>query len=280
MNPNEISQAMFTANVQAFNGLGLRPFLNSRQREIRRSFELKHKNPLLKHSEKYFSQNGEDGILLEIIRRLNLKRPITFLEFGADSGLENNTVNLLVHGHRGAWVGADELAITIPLNSKKLTYIKSWITAENANALFDSACERMGLSDVDIFSIDLDGVDIYILEALMAKGKRPAVIICEYNGKFPPPVKFRVKYNPQFQWDGSDYFGASLTDFNETLVANDYRLVCCDISGVNAFWIHNTYSAAFEDISTKIEDIFVPADYGHLYRVGHAPSPKTIESFL
>ena len=51
-----------------------------------------------------FSQNGEDGIIEEIFRRIDVTDK-TFVEFGVH-GLKNNSTFLLVKGWRGLWIGA------------------------------------------------------------------------------------------------------------------------------------------------------------------------------
>jgi hypothetical protein len=67
------------------------------------------KNPLNHFGAKFFSQSDEDGITLEIVKRLGLKHG-TFLELGVGNGLENNTLVLLSLGWRGAWIGGEDLA--------------------------------------------------------------------------------------------------------------------------------------------------------------------------
>src|SRR5947209_3607764 len=62
------------------------------------------KNPLNRFGGKYFSQADEDGITLEIIKRLGIKTG-TFAELGVGNGLENNTLILLANGWRGFWIG-------------------------------------------------------------------------------------------------------------------------------------------------------------------------------
>ena len=54
-------------------------------------------NPLTSNPYKFFSQSDEDGITLEILRRMQLTNG-SFLEFGVGNGLENNTLVLLAHG--------------------------------------------------------------------------------------------------------------------------------------------------------------------------------------
>ena len=84
-------------------------------------------NPLNHFGAKFFSQSDEDGITLEIIRRLELKTG-TFLEFGVGDGTENNTLVLLSIGWRGAWVGGENLAFDPDVNPKRLFYKKEWVS--------------------------------------------------------------------------------------------------------------------------------------------------------
>src|SRR5215210_7193208 len=50
-----------------------------------------------------FSQNGEDGIIGEIFRRIGT-RSRRFIEIGVGNGLENNTAFLLAQGWLGGWI--------------------------------------------------------------------------------------------------------------------------------------------------------------------------------
>ena len=49
-------------------------------------------NPLTRNPYKFFSQSDEDGITLEILRRMQLTNG-SFLEFGVGNGFENNTLD-------------------------------------------------------------------------------------------------------------------------------------------------------------------------------------------
>jgi len=61
---------------------------------------------LFSHAHQVFSQNGEDGIIAEIVRRAGVT-DWTFVEIGVGNGLENNTTALLLQGWSGWWVDAD-----------------------------------------------------------------------------------------------------------------------------------------------------------------------------
>ena len=84
-------------------------------------------------------------------------------------------------------------------------------------------------------SIDLDGNDYYILDAI--RSISPRVIVAEYNAKFPPDIFWVMQYNEAHHWDSSDYFGASLKALADLLAARGYALVGCSVLGTNAFFV-------------------------------------------
>jgi hypothetical protein len=236
-------------------------------------------NPLVHCGTKYFSQNDEDGILLEILKRLGIQRGIA-LELGVGNGLENNSLILLMLGWRVLWFGGEELSISLPSNCENLRFAKEWITRENCAPIVANGLASVGTEKPDVIGIDLDGNDVYIVEALIEAGYRPSVFIVEYNGKFPPPIKWRIKYDPSYHWDFSDYQGASLQEFVDVMSGVDYRLVCCNITGTNAFFVPADHLDKFMDVPSNVSELFFPADYNWFFQRGHRVSPKTIERFL
>jgi hypothetical protein len=270
MNDNQLLDLTVRAHTQALVSL----------RKEHRAKVAAHANPLLRHGEKYFSQNDEDGILLEIVRRIGLDSKATFLECGVGNGLENNTLILLMSGWRGAWVGGEELAFALPEPSRRLLYTRVWITPENAFTLYTEAAQRLGVGQFSVMSIDLDGNDYHILADFMYRGAHPSVIVLEYNGKFPPPIRFTVDYDPSNQFDGTDYTSASLQTFYDLLDGYGYALVACNITGVNAFFVDKKFLKKFSDVPPGIEDLFVPTDYACVTGIGHPPSARTIAHFL
>lgn len=238
------------------------------------------KNPLNRFGAKYFSHTDEDGITLEIVRRLDIKLG-TFAELGVGNGLENNTLILLANGWRGFWIGGEELAFDHTLNSQRLIFLKAWVSLENLNRLVQQGLEHVSANELDVLSLDLDGNDYYFVQELLKSGILPKILILEYNAKFPPPIKWVIKYNARHSWDGTDYFGASLTTFSELLAAFSYTLVCCNAAtGSNAFFIRNEYLPRFTDIPQSIGDIFVGCRYESYQQWGHPPSPSTVEQML
>jgi hypothetical protein len=114
-----------------------------------------HQNPLNKFGRKCFSQTDEDGITLEIIRRIGIEDGI-YAEFGVGNGLENNTLILGALGWTGFWVGGEDLAFDAAA-TRRLRFLKSWISCENIARLALEGIERIGGRVPDVLSLDLDG---------------------------------------------------------------------------------------------------------------------------
>jgi hypothetical protein len=240
------------------------------------------KNPLNRYGAKFFSSTDEDGITLEILRRLGVKDG-TFVEIGVGNGLENNTLVLLANGWRGVWIGGEELAFNHQLNSKRLAFLKAWVTLDNLIPLLRQGFENIGTAsaNVDVLSIDLDGNDYYFTQEILKNGISPKLLILEYNAKFPPSAKWTIKYNPNHIWDRTDYFGASLGMLTDLLRDFSYTPVCCNAAtGSNAFFIKDEYLPCFDDVPKSINDIFIGCRYELYQQWGHPPSPKTIERML
>ena len=86
----------------------------------------------------------------------------------------------------------------------------------------------------DLLSIDIDGNDYWIWDAITAT---PRVVVIEYNSSILPPQRKSITYNPTFRWDGTEYYGASLSALEALGRRKGYRLLYCDARGVNAFFV-------------------------------------------
>ena len=249
--------------------------------EITERSKNNHPNPLNKFGKKCFSQTDEDGITIEILKRIKKLSNGSFAELGVGDGTENNTLILIAMGWRGFWVGGGNLAIDINANNKKIKYLKSWITKENILQTFQKGMNHFNFKNIDLISIDLDGNDYYIVETLLKNKIFPKIFILEYNGKFPPPIKFKIDYNPKHSWSEDDYFGASLSTFNELMKKNNYKLICCNShSGANCFFIKKEFARHFKDIPKNIEKIYCEPRYILYKNYVHKKSPKLIEQII
>jgi hypothetical protein len=258
----------------------LEPVVGPVREELRQvNFHLRRAaitNPLLACGRRHFSQNDEDGILLEILRRIEIAQPAAFVEFGVGDGTENNTIILLALGWRGVWIGGQSLSFQVPSDSNRLLFLQRWITKDNAAKLTQEALATMGVSlqDVRVASVDLDGNDGHVVRAVLAGGLAPGILILEYNPKFPPSVEFEMPYDPDHHWRADHYFGVSLLKWTNILLPSGYALIACNESGVNAFFVKTKHISRFADVSTKIEE---------LYRCGfnqNPTSPRTVRHLV
>lgn len=188
---------------------------------------------------KVYSQNDEDGIIQEIFNRIG-SRSQTFVEFGVENGLENNTLKLLLEGWSGLWIEGSESYVRQigtkyqdAVDDGRLRVDAALVDRDNINNLIGAHYT----GEIDFLSIDIDGNDIYILEFINVVN--PRVIVIEYNGKFPPPMSVAQRYNPAHRWDGTDYGGSSLEAITRVAARRGYSLVGCGIVGVNAFFVRN-----------------------------------------
>ena len=200
----------------------------------------KYQNPKKLNCFEYqvFSQNGEDGIIEEIFKRIGTTNKF-FVEFGAANGLWNNTTHLLIKDWQGLWIEGDEKCIAeikakfaSLIKEKKLIIKQDYVTPENVEDLFKVARVPQ---DFDLLSIDIDGNDYWVWQAI--KTFKPRVVIIEYNSLYRPDTKWVMKYNPQHNWNQTCYAGASLKSLEILAEQKGYKLVACDFLGVNAFFV-------------------------------------------
>ena len=240
-----------------------------------------HKNPLNQFGNKVFSQTDEDGITLEIMRRLEITKGC-FVEFGVGNGMENNTLVLAAMGWTGFWVDTAQPAINLQqVPNPRFAMMTRLVTLDNIIDTMQQGLTYTANATPDLISFDFEGNDYYLVEKLLENQYCPAVFIVEYNAKFIPPIDWKVDYSPDNAWQYDDYFGASLTSFAKLFKQHGYFLACCNgFTGANAYFIRNEHRDLFADVPTDIMDIWIGPSY-HLPRThGHSPSPRTVESIL
>lgn len=203
---------------------------------------------------KAFSQTDEDGILLYIFSILGATNKKS-VEICAGHGMECNTANLIIHH---GWTGL--LADGNPDQIRKAqsfyrthgstfvyppTFVCSWITRDNVNDLLRSNGYE---GEIDLLSLDIDGIDYWIWKALEVV--RPRVVVLEYQDIIGPDRALTVPYADDFNGykfpstDGMPNFsGASLAAFTKLARSKGYRLVGCNRYGFNAFFVRNDVGA-------------------------------------
>ena len=235
-------------------------------------------NPLTKKPVKYFSQSDEDGITLEILRRLQINNG-QFVEFGVGNGLENNTLVLLAHGWSGGWIGGEQLVVKLPVGGR-LKYWRRWVDRKSIQELLSETEFKQLALGAQVVSLDLDGNDAYFIADLLEAGVRPALWIQEYNATIPVDVSWTIDYNSTHSWSKDNYFGASLKHLAMLFQQHQYTPVACSATGANAFFVRNDLMHLFQDCPTSLSEIYVPPLYFLQNRWGQKVSPKFVESLL
>ncbi len=188
-----------------------------------------------------FSQWGEDGIIQRLIRTVPIERRL-FVEFGVQDYSEANTRFLLLHDNwSGLVMDGDEANIESIRRSDlfwrhNLKAHQAFITREN----IDELLRANGVEgDIGLLSIDIDGNDYWVWEAISAIA--PRIVIAEYNARFGPQRSVTVPYDPAFARQRAHYsmiyYGASLAALTRLGQRKGYALVCCNSAGNNAFFV-------------------------------------------
>lgn len=173
-------------------------------------------------------------VLDNLLQRIGYTNKVC-VEFGTYDGVTDITSKLIrVDGFRGVFIEADENQYErIFWNTAGLpvTVLKSFITAENINQLFDIANVPKSF---DFLSIDIDGMDYWIWKAL--ENYRPRILFIEYNAVHQPPKLAVQPYDPNNVWNRTRWFGASLQSLTNLGKEKGYELIgCCDNGAVAAF---------------------------------------------
>jgi hypothetical protein len=179
---------------------------------------------------KIFSQNGEDGIIEHIFNTIGVTNKIA-VEFGVSaggSGLQTNTRLLAEKGWATIWFDGEESS-NLPPNCK---FSVKFLTPDNIVETFK---ENGVPLEFDLLSIDVDGNDYHLREALC--DFKPRVCIMEYNGYFTGTSEYIMPLNNEYRWKGQRNFGASLKSYQQQADRLGYDLVYCDSRGINAFFV-------------------------------------------
>lgn len=216
---------------------------------------------------KVYSQNGEDGIIEEIFNRIG-NRTKYAVEFGVEDGRECNTRFLK---EKKGW----KVIQFDGVECKGSDIKKEFITAKNINKIF---AKYKIPYDLDLLSIDIDSNDLWVWKSLSAD-YRPRLIIIEYNATIAPNYSQSVAHDDKLNWDGTNYFGASLLAFFRLARTRGYSLVACDSRGVNAFFVRDDLLGDKTRLYPKTpSEAYSPPDFGYVDKFGaktaHKPTKR------
>ena len=203
-----------------------------------------------------FSQWGEDGIIDWLVSQFKYIPP-RFIEFGVGDYTESNTRFLIKNKN---WQG-----LILEANKKDILKIKTdpiywkhdlisenvFITKKNINEILKKKLNNL---DIGLLSVDLDGNDYWIIEAINCI--EPYIIVCEYNSIFGDKKMITTPYKSSFSRNSSHYsnlfFGSSIKALIRLMKDKGYTFIGSNLNGVNAFFIRNDHA---RNILIKIKNI-------------------------
>lgn len=199
---------------------------------------LPHRSVVNLHEMTAYSQGGEDGILLYLFSQIGATNH-RVVEFGFGDGRECNAANLIFNfGWEALLLDCDAANVAAAralYRPYPLVRIEqALVTAENINTLLQPFA-----GEVDLLSIDIDGNDYWVWNAISVI--QPRVVVVEYNASMGDTERLTVPYTPEFQrfktHPSGYYHGASLAALGALGAEKGYQLVGCNRAGVNAFFV-------------------------------------------
>ena len=197
-----------------------------------------------------FSQFEEDGKLLFIFSIIGMGGR-RFVEIGSDDGVNSNSANLYFNFD---WTG-----LFVDGNPRSIRrgrhffarYPHPWcyaprfvcarVTRENINPLLEDSGST---GEIDLLSIDIDGNDYWIWDALTVITPRVVVVIETHNEFGLENIV--VPYDPDYSPPGKHplYHGASPRAMVALGRRKGYRLVGANTLGFNFFFVRNDLAVA------------------------------------
>ncbi len=202
-----------------------------------------HEDSLLWFSKNHYSEVGQDGVIGEILRRLEIKVG-KFVEFGAWDGINfSNCRSLYERGWLGVFIESDSKryqqlvknypddtiitvhSLVIPGGGKTSIATE---TADSLDNILELNCDFNFVSNIDLISVDIDGYD---LEVVMQSEARPKVFVIEGGTLVRPDLSVNNPNAGRNQQHSLSYICAAMKTKGYQIVAfnQDAFFVRCDL---------------------------------------------------
>jgi hypothetical protein len=186
-------------------------------------------------------------VLGSILDRIGVG-PRKFVEFGF-SPVQNNTLAFAMRERAdGLYLDGSKRICTEArqmfriLRRTNIEIVCAWLDRDNIDAIIG---ERFGGQEIDILSVDVDGNDYWIWQAI--RSVNPRIVIAEYNASFGPERAVTVPYDPAFdrhKFATDFYHGMSVRAAEKLGREKGYALIGCDDAGVNVFFVRRDLLAS------------------------------------
>jgi hypothetical protein len=248
------------------NDIIRRKFTNLTRLNIR----LSASNYLLKNSEYYknflnindaglkvYSQNNEDGIIHYLLTMLSIKNP-KFIEIGTESRYQESNTRFLYESTDSEGLIIDNFLDIKYLEKElekwkgRIKLAKECVSSENINLILSNNNFH---KDLDIFSLDIDGVDYWIIDSLPPKISK--IFIAEYNPFFGHNLEITVPNIKNFNRTNYHYsnlcFGMSLKALINIMKKKGYIFLGVNNLKNNAFFVIESLAANFNKVIDSLD---------------------------
>ena len=200
-----------------------------------------------RYEQRVYSQHREDGIIDWLLQQIN-NPTRRFVEFGFGPD-QSNCLRLALHrNYEGVFLDGDEKKVALAKTiyrwrtGKRVGVKHVFLDRENLNqSIFNAGTT----GNIDVLSIDVDGNDFWFWQCLHVVN--PAIVVIEYNASLGIDRAISIPYTPNFvryrMHKSGFYHGASLPALEILGTRMGYRLVACDSTGVNAFFVRHDIAA-------------------------------------
>jgi hypothetical protein len=205
---------------------------------------------------KIFSQNGEDGIIDFLLYKLSIKNP-KFIEIGVENYDESNTRFLYEScDSQGLIIDAsfdlEELKNKLEYWKGRISLVNEFITTNNINLILE---KENFTNNLDLFSIDIDGIDYWIIKELPKQISK--IFIAEYNPVFGPDLEITTpnlnNFNRTKYHHSNLCWGMSLKALIKLMTTKGYFFVGTNLFKNNAFFITNNFQDEFITLTKNID---------------------------
>ncbi len=206
-----------------------------------------------------FSHSNEQQILSRYVEQILPKdRPRTVVDIGAGNGVRwSNSYALLLAGWKALGVEADlhkyTLLSRVYRNFPRAQACLARVDPNNVLSLLKrSDIEK----DFGVLCLDIDGNDYWVLNAILSEF-RPGVVVTEINENIPPPLRFVVKFDREFQLR-HHFYGYSIAALDDLCEKHDY--------GILQLEYNNAFLAPREIAGNRFRDAQSSYSEGYLHR--------------
>lgn len=221
-----------------FNPVCQLPFIHGSEQDGPAYF-IKRSVPALALRKNVFSQNGEDGIFQELLRRI--QNPTRWVcEFGAWDGKEcANTFKLVQEGYNAVYIEGREDYFQLLLNTCKdypsIIPIHAMVQYEGEDTLDDILSTTPIPTEFDVLSIDIDSYDYQVWRAV--EQYRPKIVIIEINSSISPLDTTHI--------NGPGKEGTSFLPMLTLGISKGYTLIC---HTGNLIFVRNDLTHLYSDL--------------------------------